>query len=175
MRKADLKKYTDIARQRGADHAVVIGPSTVRTAPWVRLKCQFGCPGYGLRLSCPPHTPDHERTRSVLDSYNRAILLHLHWAKGYNAVGELNDLIVDLETTLFLDGFYKAFGMGSGPCSLCKKCDTAKNCAHPQRMRPSMESCGIDVYQTARAHGLPIEVVRSHEQERDAYGIVLIE
>lgn len=53
--------------------------------------------------------------------------------------------------------------------------DTSKNCIHPERMRPSMESCGIDVFQTARARGLPIEVVRDHAQQRDVYGLVLIE
>jgi len=175
MRKADLKRYVDIAEQKGADHVVVVDPSTVHTAPWVRMKCQFGCAGYGLRKSCPPLTPDHEKTRATLDCYKRALLLHRHWVKGYNAVDELNDLVVDLETTLFLDGYYKAFGMGSGPCTRCKKCAISKNCAHPERMRPSMESCGIDVFQTVRAHGLPIHVVRDHTQERDVYGLVLIE
>jgi hypothetical protein len=38
-----------------------------------------------------------------------------------------------------------------------------------------MESCGIDVFKTAREHGLPINVVRNHNQERDLYGLVLIE
>jgi len=111
----------------------------------------------------------------MLDSYDRAILLHYHWVKGTNSVAMLNDTVIDLETTLFLDGFYKAFGMGCGFCTLCKKCDTTKDCVHPERMRPSMESCGIDVYQTARANGLPIEVVRSHAQDRDVYGIVLVD
>jgi hypothetical protein len=38
-----------------------------------------------------------------------------------------------------------------------------------------MESCGIDVFKTAREHSLPISVVRDHKQERDIYGLVLIE
>lgn len=175
MQNFDLEKYVDLARGKGADDAVIVDTSSVVTAPWVRMKCRFGCSGYGLRLSCPPHTPDYDRTRLMLDSYSRAILLHFHWAKGYKTVNNLNDTIVDLETALFLDGFYKAFALGCGFCTRCKVCDTTGHCVHPDRMRPSMEACGIDVYRTARSNGLPIEVVRSHDQERDVYGLVLIE
>jgi predicted metal-binding protein len=175
MGSMEFGKYVDIARKKGADHAVIVDTYLVRAAPWVRLKCEFGCEGYGLRRSCPPYTPDYERTRSILDSYKHAMLVHRHWIKGYELVNTLNDLIVDLEATLFLDGYYKAFGMGCGPCTRCKKCDTSKNCIHPERMRPSMESCGIDVFQTARAQRLPIEAVRDHAQQRDVYGLVLIE
>jgi len=175
MQDSNLGKYLDLAKEKGADHAIVVETSSVFTAPWVRMKCQYGCSAYGLRLTCPPHTPDHDRTRQMLDSYSRAILLHYHWVKGYNVVNTLNDTVVDLETILFLDGFYKAFGMGCGFCTRCGKCDITGKCVHPERARPSMESCGIDVYQTARVSGLPIEVVRDHQQERDVYGLILIE
>jgi predicted metal-binding protein len=90
-------------------------------------------------------------------------------------VDELNDLIVDLEIALFLDGYYKAWSMGSGPCRRCKKCDTDGTCMHADRARPSMESCGIDVFATARNHDLPIHVLRNHKAERDLYGVVLVE
>jgi hypothetical protein len=38
-----------------------------------------------------------------------------------------------------------------------------------------MESCGIDVYKTAKQSGLPIQVVRNHSQDRDIYGLILVE
>ncbi len=41
----DLEKYCSLAIKAGAAHAKQIHPSSVVTAPWVRLKCQFGCPG----------------------------------------------------------------------------------------------------------------------------------
>jgi len=65
--------------------------------------------------------------------------------------------------------------MGSGPCRLCKTCDTTEACEHGDDARPSMEACGIDVFMTARANGFPIEVVRSHEEERNCYGVILVE
>jgi len=56
--------------------ALLINPADVETAEWVRLKCQFGCGGYGLCLVCPPFTPTPQKMRQILDSYKRAILIH---------------------------------------------------------------------------------------------------
>jgi hypothetical protein len=38
-----------------------------------------------------------------------------------------------------------------------------------------MEACGIDVFKTARDNGFPIKVVRAHEEERNIYGVILVE
>ncbi|MCX8110975.1 MAG: DUF2284 domain-containing protein, partial [Syntrophorhabdaceae bacterium] len=142
---------------------------------WVRMKCQFGCPNYGMSLCCPPHTPTPEETRKILDSYTYALLIHRHWKKDYEVVKRFNEAIVDLEIKIFLDGYYKAWSMGSGPCTRCKKCNLSGGCNNPYRARPSMESCGIDVFKTAMRHKLPISVVKNHKQERDIFGLVLIE
>lgn len=170
-----LKPYLTMALERGADHARIIEPSSIITAPWVRLKCQFGCFGYGRNLCCPPHTPTPDEMRLVLDSYTHGILLHRHWQKGFAVVDEFNELVIDVEITLFLDGYYKAWSMGSGPCRRCKKCDTDGTCMHADRARPALEACGIDVFATARGHDLPIHVVRTHKEERDLFGVVLVE
>ena len=83
--------------------------------------------------------------------------------------------MADLERELFLDGYYKAFGMASGPCELCRTCDPARGCRHPYQARPSMEACGIDVYQTARNNGFRLEVVRSEDCLCAFVGLVLID
>ena len=41
--------------------------------------------------------------------------------------------------------------------------------------RPSMESCGIDVFKTVKERSLPIQVVRERKDPKDLYGIVLVE
>jgi len=171
--KRELEKYLDWALKNGAHDAVMVDPRTVVTAPWVRLKCQFGCYKYGLSHCCPPYTPTHEATRLLLDTYKVAILLHKH--VGPDPFEGMKETPVDLERVLFLDGYYKAWAMGHGGCKRCKKCNLPSPCAHPERARPSMEACGIDVYATARAVGLPLEVVRTHSDERECYGLVLVE
>lgn len=82
-------------------------------------------------------------------------------------------MAVKLEREIFLAGYYKALGYGAGPCMLCKECNV-QQCVHPEDTRPSMEACGIDVYATVRANGLPIEVVKDETCEENYYGLVLI-
>ena len=72
----DLRKYCASAAEKGATHAKQIRPSSVVTAPWVRLKCQSGCGSYDRSYCCPPETSTPENTRAILDTYQRAILLH---------------------------------------------------------------------------------------------------
>ncbi len=38
-----------------------------------------------------------------------------------------------------------------------------------------MEACGIDVFQTARGNGFPIEVVRGADEVRNVDGVILVE
>lgn len=169
-----VQTYCQKALKMELDGAKVIDPRTVVTAEWVRMKCQFGCPGFGLRLCCPPHTPTPDQTRKVLDAYQKAILVHRRIKKGDQAKG-FSQTIVKLEIEIFLDGYYKAWSMGSGPCRLCKECDTTGSCKHGLEARPAMEACGIDVYKTVRDNGFPIEVVRTYEDERNNYGLILVE
>ncbi len=166
------------AIEMGIEGAKIIDPGSVVTAEWVRLKCQYGCPGFGESLCCPPRTPTPDITRKVIDSYQNAILLHQRlpnrkrrWVMAKN----FSKSIVRLEIEMFLDGYYKAWSMGSGPCDLCKECNLSGSCQHGLEARPSMEACGVDVYKTARDNGFSIEVVRTREDEMNVFGLVLVE
>lgn len=169
-----VEVYCREALEMGVDGAKMIDPHSVVTAEWVRMKCQFGCPGFGLSHCCPPHTPTPDVTRKVIDSYQKAILLHRRLAKGERAK-IFNETLVRLEIKIFLEGYYKAWSMGSGPCRLCKECDLTVSCKHGYEARPSMEACGIDVFKTARDNGFPIDVVKTHGEERNAFGLILVE
>lgn len=158
------------AAELGAADAKRIDPRKVPTAEWVRWKCRYGCGGYGSSLTCPPHSPAPAETRRLLDGYRTAILVHC--AAEYT---DVKGLIVDLEREAFLAGYYKAFGLGAGPCSLCGKCVFDEGCRHAHRARPAMEACGIDVFATARAAGFPIEVVTDRSCPQNYYGLLLLE
>ncbi len=168
MRKADLMPFLNLARDLGALEAKVIPAASVATAAWVRLKCRYGCGGYGSSLCCPPHSPTPDETRAVLDCYERALLIHCK--PGVN----VKQVVVAVERDVFLAGYYKAFGYGAGPCSLCRECNF-EACARPHEARPAMEACGIDVFATARANGFPIEVVTDYECDQNYYGLVLVD
>lgn len=178
----DLLQYCERAVAGGATHARPVAPGSVVTAPWVRLKCQFGCPGYGRSHCCPPHTPTPGQSRAILDAYERAILFHIevpdmpekekHYRKYF-------DMLVDLEAALFKDGYYKAFVFLAGPCRLCKKCSKLQApdapCNLPDRARPCMEACGMDVYQTARNNGFFIQTLREKHETNNEYCLMLVD
>ena len=156
------------AKSLGAIEAKVISPSSVETAPWVRWKCQFGCGAYGSSRVCPPHSPAPEETRRLLDSYQLAVLFEA-------GRGEPKSVAVALERELFLDGHYKALGLGAGPCRLCKECAFDEGCRHPRNARPAMEACGIDVFATVRKHGFTVDVVRDRDEPQHYFGLVLVQ
>ena len=151
----------------GAAGAKLIEPASVVTADWVRWKCRWGCNRYGTSWCCPPRSPEPAETRRVLDSYRTALLVH------FDNDTRVTRAMVKLEREAFLAGWYRAFALGAGPCSLCKTCDL-EHCRH-EKARPSMEACGIDVFATARANGWPIETLTDRSKPENAYGLLLVE
>jgi len=180
MNDVDLEEYCARAVERGITHAKQIHPSSVVTAPWVRLKCQFGCRGYDEGYCCPPYTPTPEQTRAIIDSYHRAILFHIEAPKTPDRrtrVPELFKMLTDLEGEMFKDGYYRAFVFLSGPCRVCKECAKLRGdlCILRDKARPSMEGCGIDVYQTAHNNGLHIEPLRERTETQNQYCLMLVD
>jgi len=165
------RQLCDAARRKpGVKDARIISPSDVQTAAWVRLKCQFGCDGYGQCLVCPPFTPAPDQMRKVLDCYRRAVLIH------FDEDAEIKAIVAEIEREIFLKGAWKVFGLGAGPCYFCRRCAVEeKQCRHPERARPAMEACGIDVFSTAKKAGFPIEVVRTRRQCPNYYGLILVD
>lgn len=160
-------KYIKKAKRLKAKDVKVISAKSIVTAEWVKFKCRFGCDGYGQTLMCPPNSPTPDETKKMLTYYKYALLIH------GDENTDITRIVSILEKNIFLDGYYKAFAMGAGPCQLCAKC--GKFCRHAEKARPSMEACGVDVYSTVRANGFPIEVLKTTNCKGNYYGVVLIE
>jgi predicted metal-binding protein len=159
-----------VSERPGVKATKIVLPAEVETAAWVRLKCQFGCDGYGQCLVCPPFTPTPEQMRKVLDSYRRAVLIH------FDKDAETKATVAELEREIFLRGAWKAFGLGAGPCYFCETCVLQEDgCRHAERARPAMEACGIDVFTTVQKAGFPIEVVRNERQCPNYFGLILVD
>ncbi len=172
------EKYVLKAREIGITNAKIIDTRTVVVANWVRLKCQFGCNGYNKYLTCPPFSPSPEYMKKVLREYKTGLLLQIEKIppeKEDKIWRKFKGIIVKLEREIFLDGFYKAYGLSTGPCHFCKRCDITKGCVNPDLARPSMEACGIDVYQTVRNNGWKLEVVKTRKSLCSYVGLILIE
>jgi predicted metal-binding protein len=74
--KKDIKTFIHSACELGAFEAKLVEAASIVTAPWVRLKCRFGCDGYNTSLCCPPNTPTYLDMREVISCYKHALLIH---------------------------------------------------------------------------------------------------
>ena len=176
----DLDPWVERALALGCDRACVIDPASVFVAQWVRMKCLYGCDEPGVYKTCPPDgAPALDETRRLLTEYERGILLGVGPIVGdERSDGEsrrINDAARALERELFLAGFHKTWTMGSGPCEICAACAQGEPCPTPELARPSMESCGVDVFTTVRRAGWEIEVVRDREDEYRFFALVLVD
>jgi predicted metal-binding protein len=168
-------RHVEALKQHGACDVVEIRAADVVVADWVLEKCQFGCSGYNQCLTCPPRSPSPDQMRRILAGYQRALLVHfVHEIRSVRQWPRVRKIMAGAERELFLDGFEKAWALAAGPCELCEEC-TLDECRHPKLARPAMEACGIDVFATAHAAGLPIQVVTSRDQPIDLYCLLLVD
>ena len=80
-----------------------------------------------------------------------------------------------LERAVFPGGVCRGAGFRGGPCPVCPTCPEDGRCRFPEKARPSLEACGVDVYRTAHNAGLSLSPV-SHPQGYVKYvGLVLFD
>lgn len=142
------------AKKLGFQAARVIESGQIAVEPWVRLKCRFGCNRYDTSLNCPPSSPDEDKMKEILSGYTHALVV-----QGAPPPGEFHERLLALERNLFLSGHYEALAFGAGPCPVCSACPDDGECRFPEKARPSLEACGVDVYETAHRAGLHLEPV----------------
>ena len=169
----EIGRLTAFIRETGGD-AVALPANQVVTGEWVRMKCLYGCNGFGRRFSCPPYTPTPAETQAVLDDYNQTLLIRFDGDRGETTPERLvsremtryvQTVMFDTEAMAFADGFYKAFGYTGHQCGWCGSCFAKKegavatDCKNRRKMRPSMEAAGIDVYATCANAGWDLDVL----------------
>ncbi len=158
-----------LAMDNGAEEASIIPVKSIVVSSWVQWKCRYGCEDYEKSLTCPPYSPTYRQTREMLEEFSEVLLFLA--AQSF----QIRYLAYLLEREAFLIGYYKAFGMGAGPCRLCDTCDVHSPCERPKEARPSMEACGIDVFATIRNNGFRIEPLRNNNQKQQSFGLLLLE
>ncbi len=158
------------ASEIGFRQTAILQTDKVITAPWVRKKCQNGCPFYNKGLQCPPHSMEYHETRQLLDSYNWAIVL-----EGNPPGAKFHKRLLELEKIAFLGGYHKTQVFGAGPCGVCEKCSVDDKCKNPGLARVSMEGAGIDVYKTTENAGIKLTPVTDKNQYVKYIGLLLVE
>ena len=149
--------------------AVELDPASIRSEAWVKAKCAYGCSQYGTRWSCPPNSMDQAGFEELLGCYSRALLV-----AGQPPLRDFQERLLDLEKEAFLGGFKKALVFSGGPCSWCEACPPDR-CAHPEKRRPSLESCGCDVFALAKSCGIPVAPLRDRDDFVQYIGLLLVD
>ncbi len=172
------------ARGKGASSVKLIPAKDIIVKDYVRMKCKYGCNLFAKRFACPPYAPTPGETREMLKDYHWALLLEFTRLTKKSDQLDVHSAIFQLEREAFLKGLHKAFGFAAGPCRLCKSCPaekinspneySKKHCRHPDRSRPSMEACGIDIFSTARDAGFEINVVKGGENFK-SFALLLLD
>jgi predicted metal-binding protein len=166
---ADKNPWNEIAIELGFDKVAALSPGDVVTGSWVRQKCRFGCARFGKNLQCPPHAMNYTETRKMLDDYSTAVLV-----QGQPPGKSFHEKLLSLEKRMFLDGNYKAFVFGAGPCPVCPECPEDGKCRHHNLTRPAMEGSGIDVYATAARVGWSLAPVKNKDGYVKYIGLLLV-
>ena len=172
------------AKEKGANSAKLIPTKDIFVEDQVRQKCQYGCDRFARLFTCPPYAPTPDETRKILKNYNQGLLVEFTGLRDKEEQRGVHEMMFELEKEAFLNGLYKAFAYAAGPCRICESCPaekvenpnefSKKDCKNPEKARPSMEACGINVYRTARKAGCKINVVKEGERFK-SFGLLLLE
>lgn len=156
-------------RSLGFQEVRSIPAAEVHIPDWVDLRCRYGCENYG-RPHCPPNTPPPEKTRAALRDFSAALLL-----EGEPPARDFQRRVLAAEREVFRMGYYKALAFWAGPCALCPSCPESGPCRNPREARPSMEGCGIDVYETVRRAGLSLRTLQDRQDYVKYFALLLLE
>ncbi len=160
-----FEKLVDIALSEGAKKAVVIPSSQIVTSNSFRKICaDNACGNYGRCWMCPPDTGDIDELIDIVKGFPRGLL--------YQTIFDLEDSFdiegmgesanhhaavsrkIEKAAKPFLPKGY--LHLINGGCHYCKTCAKVedKPCVSPENALPSLESYGIDVYNTTKSTDL---------------------
>ncbi|NIQ40063.1 MAG: hypothetical protein GTN81_15990 [Proteobacteria bacterium] len=181
---AIIEEVRKIAQKYHIDEIIPVTTGDISVAKWVQLKCKYGCNKYGTNWCCPPETPTSDQAKALLSEYKKALLLcgRMENNQFYRDNQKKRRIQVNmwkgtvaLERHLFLRGYYKAFGLVSESCALCRRCTYPDECVFPADRRPSVESWSIDIFQTLKNIGKPFKIARDVAEEYPYYSLILLE
>jgi len=161
MKKMNEQALIESALQCGAAKAAVISADQIVLSASFRDICKGnGCGNYGLCYMCPPDVGEIGLLMERVRRFPRGLL--------YQTITPLEDSF-DIEGMTAASASHaqvsqrlqeRAAGMNlretlhltCGGCRLCETCAKRENlpCRFPDKALPSMESYGVDVYQTTK-------------------------
>ena len=164
-----MQPYIELALELKMIHALFITPEDMVFDIRTLLKCRWGCENHDNNsFKCQERRTSFEERVQMIKSYKNILFIHS------NDGGDVSRAALEIERRAFLDGNHLAFAIRY--CNLCKKCavDETLPCVQPTKVRPCEAIFGIDVYETAKHHGLPCYPLQHKADVQNRYGFVCI-
>lgn len=157
MRVSDL-----LATENG--NFAVVSVDQIRFDPMFRELCQKNtCGFYGACWACPPDAGTIEELMNRAKRYSHALVFQsIHQLEDSFDIEGMHEASVRHNRLVqAVYGAAKAehpgcLVLGAGACGVCERCSKpdGEPCRFPEKAVVSMEACGIDVAQLAKAAGL---------------------
>lgn len=167
----EKNEYVNLALSLGADHAVLFKVEDIEFDSRTILKCMFGCDDWGKGHTCPsrPGSLMPWEYKEIFSKYSWGIIIHCTDKKVSQKVS------FEIEKEAFIRGYYFAFSLSD--CALCTECSGHKglDCLNPKKARPAFHSVGIDVFKTVHKFNLPLNTLKSEDEQQNWYSAVFIE
>jgi predicted metal-binding protein len=189
---ADLERFRQKALELGATDSKIITTDKIIIDERVRSKCSNPkCPFYGTNANCPPHAPDLDTVRKIVNGYQYAVFIYTRFPP--EAFTELSktspwndcrvknhEIVSKVEAEAFHNGYYLASGLADGPCKniYCAgaECRVLKgeSCRRSLKARYSLESWGMDAYRMCTLAGWDIFPIGGGTKKTDIeFGVTL--
>lgn len=157
----DYEKLIEIALSEGAKKAAMISADQIVTSASFWDVCATNvCGNYGRCWMCPPDTGDIDELIQTVKSFPRALLyqtiFELEDSFDIEGMGEsarvhaaVSRKIEKAAKPLLPKGYLHLINGGCRYCETCAKQEN-KPCVSPENALASLESYGIDVYNTTK-------------------------
>lgn len=164
-----MQDIINYALSLGLTGAQIIPTSIILVQDEVVDRGCAACPSYGKYLSCPPAVSPPEEFRKFLAGFQKALLVQLKdktagdpstgdYGEAFNHLSRMNNALLSLEEFCRTSGFPRARCYIGGHCQLCESCvGPGSPCRNPELLRTSMDANGINVVETCKAAGCPLE------------------
>ncbi len=157
----DERKLIEIALACGATKAEIISADDIVVNAEFRAMCEANrCGAYGKCYMCPPDIGPVDELMAKLKSFEKGVfyqtVTQLEDSFDIEGMGEARKELTRVSQRL-LDAMAPVLGpealhLSAGGCGLCHPCAKVTNepCRHPDRALSSLESYGVDVYNTTK-------------------------
>ena len=104
----------------------------------------------------------------ILEEYDQALLIYA------NQDTNVQEVVIHLETRFKQKGYQKAFALGAQPCNISDPCTISTYCQNPEKERPTLQACGIDVKATVSNNGWPDVIQHKPCSDSHPIGMILL-